>query len=146
MRKIFILLITVCLTSIIHAQKHGEMNEQFAKAQFNEIKMALALDDNIAKELEPDYINFMRELHAPRPPKKEPLERESEERIEERTRAKLAMAVNISTVREKYYDIFRKYLSPSQIVKMYQTERDIMRRVNHESGVRRGGGREKHEQ
>lgn len=139
MKRIFSLLVLVCCVSIVSAQKREQIQEQFAKAQFNEIRSALALDEKTAKELEPVYMSFMNELRPPRREREMPLERDSEERIEQQTRAKLAMAVNIANIREKYYDIFRNYLSPSQIVKMYQTEKDIMRRVNNESGLRRGG-------
>lgn len=137
MKKIFILIVAVCCVTMVNAQKHGAMDAQFAKAQFNEIKATLALDDKTAKELEPLYMNFMSELRSSKPDKRGPYERASEESIEEQTRAKLAMAVTIATVRQKYYDVFRTLLRPSQIVKMYQTERDIMRRVSHESGMRK---------
>lgn len=139
MKKFFLVVTLFCLTSGIYAQKHGERKEQFVKAQFQEIVKSLELNNQKAVELEPVYIAFMEEL---RPDKQQhrftPMERESEEQIDAINRTKLAMAIHIATVREKYYDLFRKILAPSQIMKMYQAERDIMKRVKHEFKLRKG--------
>lgn len=140
MKKIFILFLLIFSLSTVYAQKHEEMKDKFLKAQFNEIKISLGLNDSTAKALEPLYINFMNELR-PVGEKPNPLFDfdGDEQKIDKHLRSRLAMAKHIAVVREKYYEIFRKVLSPSQIMKMYQTEREIMKKVRNESGLRRGG-------
>lgn len=139
MKKLIVVVILFCLVSSAYAQKHGDRKEQFMKAQFQDIVKCLELDSQKVSELEPLYIAFMKELRPDKSQRKfAPLERESEEQIDAMTRAKLAMAVHIAMVREKYYDQFRKILAPSQIMKMYQVERDIMKRVKHEFKLRSG--------
>lgn len=133
MKSYFISLIFICFLTVGYGQKHGD----FQKAQFKEVVETLQLSSSKASELEPVYAQFMRELRPEKHHRFNPMEPMTEERIEEMTRAKLAMAKHIATVREKYYDIFRKILSPSQIEKMYQAEREIMRRVKQESKLRK---------
>lgn len=137
MKKIVLLLLFFVAVVVAQAQQH---HEKFVRAKFKEIVKELGIDEETTKELEPLYLKFTEEMR----PKKErysmaarnkPL---TEEQLELQTRQRLAMAKHIATVREKYYDVFRKVLPPSKIVKMYQIEKDIMKRVTRESVMRRG--------
>lgn len=133
MKKFLLVGILFCLVSVVNAQKRIEIKDQFVKTQFLEIVKNLELDSQKASELEPIYVAFMKELRPGRQQHRfNPLECEKEDQVDAMIRAKLAIAVHIATVREKYYELFRKVLSPSQIVKMYQAERDTMKKVKHE--------------
>ncbi|MEG0500258.1 MAG: hypothetical protein RR550_03940, partial [Rikenellaceae bacterium] len=137
MKIYFTSLVLLLFVTIGYGQKREQKQLHFVKAQFNEIVQVLNLNSSKASELEPVYMEFMEEIRPEKPRRMSPPEQATEEQIEEMTRAKLAMAIHIATVREKYYDLFRKILSPSQIEKMFQAEREIMRRVKHEFKLRK---------
>ncbi len=59
--------------------------------------------------------------------------------IEKQIKDQFAQSRKILDVREKYYNEFRKILSPKQIMKIYQTEKRVMR-INSEKEFDRRKG------
>lgn len=138
--KYLLLFLLVSILNVSYAQKKisVDMQEKFIMAQFNEVKQSLQLTEENAEELKPLYIEFMKEMR----PKSLKINRKTEllsdEEITQMLENKLAHAKNMALTREKYYHLFKKILTPRQIMTMYDTEREIMRKVSMEIRSRAG--------
>ena len=86
--------------------------EQFMERQTNQMVNTLMLDDAAAARFVPVYQNYL----------KEPVLTDAE--VERQIKGRFAQSRKILDVREKYYDEFRKILSPKQIMKIYRTEQN----------------------
>lgn len=123
-------------------KKQRPTQEQMMKMQANQMVKALMLDDATAAKFVPVYENYLKELRecrtknrTPRPSlmegalggrvyaqpdvKSVPTDAEVEKSIKDR----FAQSRKMLDIREKYYNEFRKILSPKQIMKIYQMEK-----------------------
>lgn len=102
--------------------------EQLAEKQAQYIADQLALDDKTAAKLTTVYCNCQREVWAlgPRIGKSENTEAESESRIKQR----FERSQKILEIREKYYAEYSKFLTQKQIERVYQLERQMMKRLS----------------
>lgn len=138
--KYLLLFLLVSILNVSYAQKKisVDIQEKFIMAQFNEVKQSLQLTEENAEELKPLYIEFMKEMR----PKSLKINRKTEllsdEEITQMLENKLAHAKNMALTRENYYHLFKKILTPRQIMTMYDTEREIMRKVSMEIRSRAG--------
>lgn len=94
------------------------------------------LDDATTAKFIPVYQNYLKELRECRmmnraklraegtgvKPDPKPLLTDAE--VEQQIKGRFAQSRRILDVREKYYNEFRKILSPKQIMKIYQTEQN----------------------
>lgn len=111
--------------------------EQFMERQTGQMVRALMLDDATAAKFTPVYQNYLKELRECRmmnrkfPAKQgaektvakpEPKPMLTDAEIERQIKERFAQSRKILDVREKYYDEFRKILSPKQIMRIYRTE------------------------
>lgn len=94
------------------------------------------LDDATTAKFIPVYQNYLKELRECRmmnrakqrvegtgvKPEPKPLLTDAE--VEQQIKGRFAQSRRILDVREKYYNEFRKILSPKQIMKIYQTEQN----------------------
>ena len=110
--------------------------EQFMERQTNQMVNTLMLDDAAAARFVPVYQNYLKELRECRmmnrakqraegtgvKPEPKPLLTDAE--VEQQIKGRFAQSRRILDVREKYYNEFRKILSPKQIMKIYQTEQN----------------------
>ena len=104
--------------------------------QTNQIVKMLMLDDSTTDKFIPVYQNYLKELRECRmmnraklraegtgvKPDPKPLLTDAE--VEQQIKGRFAQSRRILDVREKYYNEFRKILSPKQIMKIYQTEQN----------------------
>lgn len=131
--------------------------EQVQAMQCNQLVKGLALDDETAAKFTPVYTKYMEEMRATRTmtsqkertkpaadqslPKPVPTDAEVEEAI----KARFAQSRKMLDIREKYYEEFRKFLSPKQIQKMYTMEKrngDRFRKeMNKRQGMKKNDGR-----
>ena len=123
--------------------------------QCNQVVKALLLDDATAAKFTPVYMQYLKELSESRisnsrklkaketatpenvqktEPKSIPTDAEVEKAIKDR----FAQSRKILDIREKYYNEFRKFLSPKQIQKMYNMEKRIGDKMRKEMGKRQG--------
>ena len=58
--------------------------------------------------------------------------------VEQVIKARFAQSRKMLDIREKYYNEFRKFLSPKQIQKMYNMEKRIGDKMRKEMGKRQG--------
>lgn len=114
--------------------------EQFMERQTNQMVNTLMLDDAAAARFVPVYQNYLKELRECRmmnrrhpssgqgteqkgmKPQPKPVLTDAE--VERQIKGRFAQSRKILDVREKYYDEFRKILSPKQIMKIYRTEQN----------------------
>ena len=125
--------------------------EQMAQRQTNQMVKTLMLDDATAAKFTPVYENYLKELRecrmmnrrdrmknsnaeAKQTPKPVPTDAEIEKQIKDQ----FAQSRKILDVREKYYNEFRKILSPKQIMKIYQTEKSNANKFRKEFDRRKG--------
>lgn len=122
--------------------------EQMQTMQCNRIVRELALDDATATQFESVYKNYMNELReargtalrnkekkaapsasaeASQKPEVKPLPTDAE--VEQAMKERFARERKVLDVREKYYDEFRKFLSPKQVQKVYSMESSHNRNV-----------------
>ena len=123
-------------------------HEQMSALKANHFVEELALDDNASDKFKDVYLKYMEEMHslwkeyAPKKPegtemnrmKKAPTDDEVEKMIKDR----FAQSRKMLDIREKYYNEFRKFLSPKQIQKVYGMEIKDAERFHHEMNRRIG--------
>ena len=129
--------------------------EKIQAMQCNQVVKALLLDDATAAKFTPVYMQYLKELSESRisnsrklkaketatpekvqktEPKSIPTDAEVEKAIKDR----FAQSRKILDIREKYYNEFRKILSPKQIMKIYQLEKGNARKFQNEWKKRQG--------
>lgn len=125
--------------------------EQMMQRQTNQMVKTLMLDDATAAKFTPVYENYLKDLRecrmmnrkertndrgteAKQAPKPVPTDAEIEKQIKDQ----FAQSRKILDVREKYFNEFSKILSPKQILKIYQTEKNNATKFRKEFDRRKG--------
>ena len=152
--KYFWMLIVACMmgTQVMNAQadkpkgkrehKRPTM-EQISEMQSQRIVDELGLDDKTAARFSEVYKKYMKEMddlrkqYMPAKPdfkKGEPPMPKSltDAEVDKMMRDRFAQARKMLDVREKYYDEFRKFLSPKQVQKVYNQGMDNKERFHKE--------------
>lgn len=147
MRKT-ISMVVMCLTlgmTTMMAQNKGEGSkrqnetpEQRINKQAMRMVDALSLDDKTGEQFITTYKNFKNDMFEvmkkyPRPERAPKAEgersRKTDAEIEKEIKDQFAMSREILDVRERYYKEFRKFLNPRQIKKVYDMEREGMKKL-----------------
>ena len=124
------------------SNQHQRMSrEQLAKAQANYIARQLALDDATADKFVSTYCDCVKEFWALGP-------RVKQNRKSGNTDAQAQQAITdrfersqkILALREKYYKRYSTFLTQKQIQRVYEMERQMMRRLSQKSGKGARGG------
>ena len=129
-------------------KKMNRTPEQFMERQTHQMVKTLMLDDAVTAKFVPVYQNYLKELRECRmmnrkqtparqkvekpgvKPESKPLLTDAE--VEQHIKGRFAQSRKILDVREKYYNEFRKILSPKQIMKIYQTEKSNANKLKKE--------------
>ncbi len=121
----------ILMSMTLSAQPNGKKisREELAVKQAEHISTELAFDDATSKKFKETYCNFQRELWAMEPrlgmqPQENPSEEEMKQRFER--------SQKILDLRKKYYEIYSTFLSQKQISRVYEIERDMMRRLSQQ--------------
>lgn len=138
--KYFFMLMVACFmgTQAMNAQKNERGNqprkrmsiEQMSQMQGKRLANELGLDDATSDKFLKLYEEYMKELNDVRkkniPPKPEAKPGEEMQRpmpsdadVDKMMREDFAQSRKILDIREKYYDKFRKILTPKQVQKVY---------------------------
>lgn len=99
--------------------------KQIVEKRYEVIVHELNLDDAKAKAVRPIYMEYcqkMGELFKPHANKK-PRDQRTEAEVEAEIKADFCKAKQVISLRETYYCRLRKYLTPKQILKIYDIER-----------------------
>ncbi|MBV3636545.1 hypothetical protein [Bacteroides cellulosilyticus] len=125
--------------------------EQMIQRQANQMVTKLMLDDATAAKFTPVYEKYLKDLSECRMmnrrerPRNNNAEATSatkpvltDAEIEKQIKDQFAQSRKILDIREKYYNEFRKILSPKQIAKIYQTEKSNANKFRKEFDRRKG--------
>ena len=163
--KYFFVLMVACLMGVqmVNAQPNSEnrrprnrMNmEQVAEGQAKKFVNELGLDDKTAARFTDVYKQYMKELDDVRKEGFESMMKENrpddakgkrpemtDEDIDKMMRNRFLQSRKTLDIREKYYDEFRKFLSPKQVQKIYDQGQFDQGRFQNEMN-RRAGMRER---
>jgi Spy/CpxP family protein refolding chaperone len=145
--KIIIILTLASASVQLFSQNPGrfpQIRERIIMAKLQEIRKALNLDQATMDKFRPVYIQYEKEITGINIKGQERLMRTNSDSLtsEEAERLVLAQLDNTKKmleIREKYYYKFKSVLTPQQIIKLYQTEAEIRRKVMQELRRRFGG-------
>ena len=119
----------ILMSMTLSAQPNGNKisREELAVKQAEHISTELAFDDVTSKKFKETYCNFQQELWelGPRLGKQQ-----SENPGEEEMKQRFERSQKILDLRRKYYDIYSSFLTQKQISRVYEIERDMMRRLS----------------
>jgi hypothetical protein len=112
----------------------GPVRQRILDAKLREIRKALNLDQETMDRLRPVYASYekelagihFRDLAGVNQADTDSLSAEEAERL---ILAQISNARKIVDLREKYYTRFKTVLTPQQIIRLYQTETAIRRKV-----------------
>ena len=113
----------------LSAQPGGKKltREELALKQAEHISTELAFDGATSKKFKEAYCSFQRELWALGPSLGK---QQSENPNEEEMKQRFERSQKILDLRRKYYAIYSTFLTQKQISRMYEIERDMMRRLS----------------
>ena len=139
--KTMILAAAACLVSItLSAQDSTRRSsrEDLAVRQAEHISIALALGDDVSDKFKKTYCDFQKEMWALGPSlgKQNP-----DSSSEDEMKRRFERSQKILDLRKKYYEIYSTFLTQKQIARVYEIERDMMRRLSAsgKSGNKAGG-------
>jgi len=117
------------MSMTLSAQPNGKKisREELAVKQAEHISTELAFDDATSKKFKETYCNFQRELWALGPSLGK---QQSENPSEDEMKQRFERSQKILDLRKKYYDIYSTFLTQKQISRVYEIERDMMRRLS----------------
>ena len=111
-------------------QKQQISREQLAEVQAKHIAQELAFSDAVTEKFVKTYCSYQKEIWALGPRKRPNKQGVSEQENEERIKERFAMSEKILNVRQKYYKEYSKFLTQTQIEKVYEQERKMMHRLS----------------
>lgn len=116
--------------------------EQFAKMQAQRIAQSLNLDDKTSQKFVDTFCKCRQEMAAtrggrPHKKKAELTDAEADKVI----KADFQQGKKLLEIREKYYKAYSKFLTPKQILKVYEQERQDMKRFAQRGPNPRNGGK-----
>jgi len=126
------LMLTFCIMATAQDRQQRISREQLAEKQAKHIANELTFDEAVTQQFVKTYCAYQQELWALGPNhKEEPAnDAEAEQAIKER----FERSQQILDLREKYYKEYSKFLTQSQIQKVYKLERQTMNRLNKHRG------------
>ena len=103
--------------------------EQFTKMQATRISQALGLDDKTSQKFITTFCQCRKEMGATRPRHQHKKRAEmTDAEVDKAIKADFAQGRKLLDIREKYYKAYSKFLSPKQIQRVYDMERQDMQR------------------
>lgn len=128
-KTIIAMSLALFVSMTLSAQPNGKKisREELALKQAEHISTELAFDDTTSKKFKEAYCSFQRELWALGPSLGK---QQSENPNEEEMKQRFERSQKILDLRRKYYAIYSTFLTQKQISRMYEIERDMMRRLS----------------
>jgi hypothetical protein len=136
---IFAILMVLSISATIaqNGARFPRVRERIAEARLREVKEALKLDQARFSQFAPIYRAYERDLATVNGGKIGRLLRVNADSLQSDEAEMMVLnqlnaAKNLVVIREKYYHEFRKVLQPQEIIKLYQTEAEIRKKVAQE--------------
>ncbi len=111
-------------------QKQRLSREQLAEVQAKHIANELAFGDDVTEKFIKTYCDCQKEIWALGPRQRPNKQGASEQENGERIKQRFAMSEKILNIRQKYYKQYSKFLTQTQIEKVYEQERKMMHRLS----------------
>lgn len=130
---IAMIMVMVAGAAMAQDKKQRANREQLAEMQARHIAAELALDDATTAKYVATYCECQKEIWAlgPRMKRSEMTDGNADAAIKQR----FDRSQQILSIREKYYEKYRKFMTPKQIERAYQLERKAMQRLGkHKAG------------
>ena len=123
-------------------QKQRLSREQLAEKQAQYIAHDLGLDDKVSSKFIDTYTQCQKEVWAlgPRPHHKKG-DMKSDAQTEQEIKQRFEMSEKILNIRQKYYKKYSQFLTQQQIQRVYEIERQMMKRFA-QKGLRKGMGKD----
>lgn len=120
-----------------NAERFPRLRERVVQAKLHEIKEALKLDQSAFDRFRPVYVRYEKEMTSIDFRKigrlmKVDADSLSTDEADQLIVNQLDAAKKLILIREKYYKEFRQVLTPQQIIKLYQTEGELRKKVMQE--------------
>ena len=120
------------------SEKKRPSREQLAELQARHIAGSLALDDATAKKFVDAYRDYQQEVwNSDASMRKKENQSLTDAEIEKNIKERFARSRKLIDIREKYYDVYRDFLSPKQIQRVYELEKQVMKRFENKAGNKR---------
>lgn len=120
------------------SEKKRPSREQLAELQARHIAGTLALDDATAKKFVDAYRDYQQEVwNSDASMRKKENQSLTDAEIEKNIKERFARSRKLIDIREKYYDVYRDFLSPKQIQRVYELEKQVMKRFENKAGNKR---------
>lgn len=127
------------------AQRKRPNMEQLTKMQASRISQSLGLDDKTSQKFIDTFCQCRKEMGATRPHRQGKKRAEmTDAEVDKAIKADFAQGRKILDIREKYYKAYSKFLTPKQIQRVYDMERQDMQRFAkkwQQKGGKQGGPR-----
>lgn len=120
-------------------QKQRLSREQLAEKQAQYIAHDLGLDEKTSSKFTDTYTQYQKEIWAlgPRPHHKKG-EMKTDAQTEQEIKQRFEMSEKILNIRQKYYKKYSQFLTQNQIQRVYEIERQMMKRFA-QKGKQNGG-------
>ena len=146
MKKVFSILLTaimmVAFSTTVSAQenngqqqnkKQHRSREQMAEMQAKHIARQLALDDATSQKFIETFGAYQKEVWALRPQGKQHGKKKADmtdAEVEKSIKEQFDHSQKILTLRQEYYKKYSKFLTPKQIQRVYELEKQSMNRLS----------------
>ena len=139
--KNIILILLVFFTGFVaesqNPNRFPQIRERILQAKLREVRLELHLDQPTFERFRPVYLRYEREsagidfrdLARLMNVAADSLSSEEADRL---IIGQLETSKKLIHIREKYYKEFRTVITPQQIIKLYQTEAELRKKVLHE--------------
>ena len=128
----FMAVIVLFFSATANAQQPNRQQrmsrEQLAETEAKHIAQTLAFNDDVTAKFVTTYYNFNKEVWNLGPRQRHIQHAQSEQMNENRIKQRFAMSQKILDIRQKYYKEYSKFLTQTQIERVYEQERKIMNR------------------
>ncbi len=135
------IMMAVCTTTVLAQDRPNKRQhisrEELSIRQAKHIASELAFDDATAERFTQTFCEYQNEVWTLNPrherhQRKDSIEMTDAE-AEQAIKAQMERSQKLLDLREKYYDKYSEYLTPKQIQRVYQLEKQVMRKLSKKS-------------
>lgn len=127
------IMMAVCSTAVQaqteQSKKQRMSREQLAEAQAKHIANDLALDDATTQKFVKTFCDYQKDVWALGPRVQGKKTDMTDAEAEQAIKARMNRSQKILDLREKYYKEYNKFLTPKQIQRVYELEKQTMKRL-----------------
>ncbi len=143
MKRIFIVAIVIIasISTLLGQPQDRHREGDFQQFQTQLIIKQLGIEESKKEAFEKIYTQYSTQMQKLRPQHRRGQEQQTESEVEAQILKSFEIAEQTTALKKEYYEHFKTILSPHQILKMYNIERQVNERINSEMQNRAKGGR-----